>query len=100
MTKQSLIRAAAVASAKLLESIAILSDEYGISINPRFPPSEWEIDGISIAPTKSSQAAAALGKKGGQAKVAKGFSTMSPERRSEIAKAAAAKRWALAKLTS
>jgi hypothetical protein len=40
-----------------------------------------------------SKAAAALGKKGGQAKVAKGFSTMSPERRSEIAKAAAAKRW-------
>ena len=41
-----------------------------------------------------SQAAAALGKKGGKAKVPKGFSTMSPERRSEIAKAAAAKRWA------
>jgi hypothetical protein len=40
-----------------------------------------------------SQAAAALGKKGGQVKVAKGFSTMTPERRSEIAKAAAAKRW-------
>ena len=41
-----------------------------------------------------SQAAAALGKKGGKVKVAKGFSKMDPERRSAIAKAAAAKRWA------
>lgn len=41
-----------------------------------------------------SQAAAALGKKGGKVKTAKGFSTMDPERRSAIAKAAAAKRWA------
>jgi hypothetical protein len=40
-----------------------------------------------------SKAAAALGKKGGQVKTAKGFSAMDPERRSEIAKAAAAKRW-------
>ena len=38
--------------------------------------------------------AAALGKKGGKAKVAKGFSKMDPKRRSAIAKAAAAKRWA------
>jgi hypothetical protein len=37
--------------------------------------------------------AAALGKKGGQVKTAKGFSKMDPERRKEIAKAAAAKRW-------
>lgn len=34
-----------------------------------------------------------LGRKGGKAKVAKGFSTMDPKRRSQIAKAAAAKRW-------
>jgi general stress protein YciG len=40
-----------------------------------------------------SKAAAAIGRKGGQVKTAKGFSKMSPERRSEIAKAAAAKRW-------
>ena len=45
--------------------------------------------------TKSiSQAAAAFGKKGGKVKTAKGFSKMDPERRSAIAKAAAAKRWA------
>jgi hypothetical protein len=44
-------------------------------------------------PDRISLAAAALGKKGGQVKTAKGFSTMDPERRSEIAKAAAAKRW-------
>lgn len=42
---------------------------------------------------RPSKAAAALGRKGGQVKTAKGFSTMDPERRSEIAKAAAAKRW-------
>lgn len=45
-------------------------------------------------------AAAALGKKGGKAKVAKGFSKMDPERRSAIAKAAAAKRWGSTKPTS
>ena len=43
------------------------------------------------------KAASALGKKGGQVKTVKGFSTMDPERRSEIAKAAAAKRWERAK---
>lgn len=42
----------------------------------------------------TSKAAAALGKKGGQVKGPKGFSTMDPARRSEIAKAAAAKHWA------
>ena len=41
-----------------------------------------------------SQAAAALGKKGGKVKTAKGFAKMDPARRSEIAKAAIAKRWA------
>jgi hypothetical protein len=41
----------------------------------------------------TSKAAAAFGRKGGQVKTAKGFSKMDPERRSEIAKAAAAKRW-------
>jgi hypothetical protein len=49
---------------------------------------------------KIRTAAAALGKKGGKAKVAKGFSKMDPERRSAIAKAAAAKRWGSAKSTS
>jgi general stress protein YciG len=44
-------------------------------------------------PKAASRAAAAFGRKGGQVKTAKGFSTMDPERRSEIAKAAAAKRW-------
>jgi hypothetical protein len=38
--------------------------------------------------------ASSIGRKGGQVKTAKGFSTMDPERRSAIAKAAAAKRWA------
>lgn len=47
-----------------------------------------------------SQAAAALGKKGGKVKVAKGFSKMDPERRSAISKAAAAKRWGSAKSTN
>jgi hypothetical protein len=47
-----------------------------------------------------SQAAAALGKKGGKVKVAKGFSKMDPERRSAIAKAAVAKRWGSAKSTN
>jgi hypothetical protein len=37
------------------------------------------------------------GKKGGAKKVPKGFSTMDPERRKEIAKLAIAKRWANAK---
>jgi hypothetical protein len=44
-------------------------------------------------PDNTSKAAAALGRKGGQVKTAKGFSTMDPERRSVLAKAAAAKRW-------
>jgi hypothetical protein len=37
--------------------------------------------------------ASSIGRKGGQVKTAKGFSTMDAERRKEIAKAAAAKRW-------
>ena len=41
-----------------------------------------------------NKAAAALGQKGGQVKTPKGFSTMNPARRSEIAKTAADKRWA------
>lgn len=45
-----------------------------------------------------NKAAAALGRKGGRkggkARVPKGFSSLTPEQRSEMAKAAAAKRWA------
>jgi len=48
------------------------------------------MDGGGVTPSK---AASALGRKGGQVKTAKGFSTMDPERRSVLAKAAAAKRW-------
>jgi hypothetical protein len=48
-------------------------------------------------PTTIQQAAAILGKKGGQAKVPKGFAMMNPKRRSAIAKAAIRKRWAQAK---
>ncbi|MGA2774230.1 MAG: hypothetical protein ABSG26_25870 [Bryobacteraceae bacterium] len=43
--------------------------------------------------TRKNPAAVALGRKGGRKKVAKGFSVMSPERRSKIAKEAAAARW-------
>jgi hypothetical protein len=43
---------------------------------------------------RKDPAAVALGRKGGVKRVAKGFSMMSPERRLEIARAAAAKRWA------
>ena len=43
--------------------------------------------------TRKNPAAVALGRKGGQRKVAKGFSVMSPERRREIARKAAAARW-------
>jgi hypothetical protein len=42
---------------------------------------------------RKNPAAVALGRKGGRQRVAKGFSTMSPERRREIAKKAAAARW-------
>jgi hypothetical protein len=38
-------------------------------------------------------AAVSLGRRGGQRKVPKGFSTMSPSRRAEIAKKAAEARW-------
>jgi hypothetical protein len=41
-----------------------------------------------------NKAAAALGKKGGKVKGPERFSTMDPARRSQIAKAAANKRWA------
>jgi len=47
-----------------------------------------------MKPPDISKAAVALGKKGGKVKTPKGFSTMDPARRSEIAKAAAANRWA------
>lgn len=46
-----------------------------------------------MASKRKNPAAVALGRKGGKKKVAKGFSAMDPKRRSEIAKAAAAKRW-------
>jgi hypothetical protein len=42
---------------------------------------------------KKNSAAVELGRLGGQVKVPKGFSTMDPERRKEVAKKAAAKRW-------
>jgi len=47
-----------------------------------------------MKPPDISKAAATLGKKGGKVKTPKGFSTMDPARRSQIAKAAADKRWA------
>jgi hypothetical protein len=43
--------------------------------------------------TKKNSAAMELGSMGGKKKVPKGFSMMDPERRSSIAKKAAAKRW-------
>jgi hypothetical protein len=42
---------------------------------------------------RKNQAAVELGRLGGKKKVPKGFSTMEPERRAEIARQAAAKRW-------
>jgi len=42
---------------------------------------------------RKNPAAVALGRKGGKKKVAKGFSQMDPERRAEISRKAAAKRW-------
>jgi len=42
---------------------------------------------------KKNQSAVRLGRKGGKAKVPKGFAKMDPARRSEIAKQAAQKRW-------
>jgi hypothetical protein len=44
--------------------------------------------------SRSGPTPSEMGRKGGKVKTAKGFSTMDPARRSEIAKAAAAKRWA------
>jgi hypothetical protein len=44
--------------------------------------------------TAKNPAAVALGRLGGAAKVPKGLSSMSPERRKEIATQGAAKRWA------
>ncbi len=41
-----------------------------------------------------SEAAAVLGRKGGKVKTAKGFSKLTPAQRSELGKAAIAKRWA------
>ena len=43
--------------------------------------------------TKKNSAAVELGRLGGQAKVAKGFSAMDPDRLADIARKAAAKRW-------
>jgi general stress protein YciG len=42
---------------------------------------------------KKNAAAVQLGRLGGQKKVPKGFSTMDPERRAEVGKKAAQKRW-------
>jgi hypothetical protein len=42
---------------------------------------------------KKNAAAVSLGRRGGKKKVPKGFAQMDPERRAEIAKAAAAARW-------
>lgn len=46
---------------------------------------------------EKNPAAVALGRLGGKQKVAKGFAKMTPDRRSEIAQAAAKKRWKQAK---
>ena len=43
---------------------------------------------------KINAAAVALGRLGGKAKVPKGLSQLTPERRAEIARQGAAKRWA------
>lgn len=40
------------------------------------------------------EAAAQMGRKGGKVKTPKGFSTLTPAQRSELGKAAIAKRWA------
>ena len=42
---------------------------------------------------KKNPAAVALGRLGGRAKVKKGIGSLTPERRSEIARQGAAKRW-------
>jgi predicted RNA binding protein YcfA (HicA-like mRNA interferase family) len=42
---------------------------------------------------KKNPAAVELGRRGGQKKVPKGFSTMEPGRRAELGKKAAEKRW-------
>jgi hypothetical protein len=47
-----------------------------------------------LTPMNLSRAAAALGRKGGQAKVPKGFAKMTKARRSKIGKAAILARWA------
>ena len=41
-----------------------------------------------------SEAAAVMGRKGGKAKTPKGFAALTPAQRSELGKAAIAKRWA------
>lgn len=41
-----------------------------------------------------SEAAAVMGRKGGKAKTPKGFASLTPAQRSELGKAAIAKRWA------
>jgi hypothetical protein len=46
-----------------------------------------------MATDEMRDAAATMGRRGGKAKVAKGFSMMDPERRAAISKKAARKRW-------
>jgi len=46
-----------------------------------------------MAKRRKNPAAVALGRKGGKKRVPKGFSTMTPEKRSEVAKKAATARW-------
>ena len=53
----------------------------------------WYSGGSSMAGQKKDPAAVSLGRRGGRAKVPKGFSLMDPDRRAEIAKKAAAARW-------
>jgi general stress protein YciG len=48
----------------------------------------------STPPKSFSKYLAEIGRKGGEARVAKGFSKLSPEQRAEVGRKAAAKRWA------
>jgi hypothetical protein len=48
---------------------------------------------VSLIAMNLSKAAAILGRKGGEARVPKGFATMDPERRKKIAALAIRKRW-------
>ena len=46
-----------------------------------------------MAKRRKNPAAVALGRKGGKKRVPKGFSSMTPEKRTEVAKKAATARW-------